>query len=121
MPRLARDVEGDGSGMTDQQRRDEVMTIFLAGHETTANALSWTFYLLSQNSEAEARLFDEVDRVLGARPPAIEDLGDLRFTEQVFAESMRLYPPAWALGPKAIRDQEVAGHRGPPGASSLTA
>ncbi len=116
---LASDVEGDGSGMTDQQLRDEVMTIFLAGHETTANALSWTFYLLSQNSEAEARLFDEVDRVLGARPPAIEDLGDLRFTEQVFAESMRLYPPAWGLGRKAIRDQEVGGYRVPAGAYVL--
>src|SRR6185295_2313513 len=108
---LATDTEGDGSGMTDRQLRDEVMTIFLAGHETTANALTWTFYLLSQNPEAESRLFDEVDRVLGGRPPAVEDLAELRFTEQVFAESMRLYPPAWGLGRKAIRDQEIGGYR----------
>ena len=105
---LATDTEGDGTGMTDLQLRDEVMTIFLAGHETTANALTWTFYLLSQNPEAESRLFDEVDRVLGGRPPAVEDLAELRFTEQVFAESMRLFPPAWARGRKAIRDQEIA-------------
>ena len=110
---LATDVEGDGSGMTDRQLRDEVMTIFLAGHETTANALTWTFYLLSQNPEAEARLFDEVDRVLGGRPPAVEDLAALRFTEQVFAESMRLYPPAWGLGRKAVRDQVVGSHQVP--------
>jgi cytochrome P450 len=113
---LATDTEGDGTGMTDRQLRDEVMTIFLAGHETTANALTWTFYLLSQNPEAEARLFDEVDRVLGGRPPAVEDLADLRFSEQVFAESMRLYPPAWGLGRKAIRDEEIAGYLVPAGA-----
>jgi cytochrome P450 len=113
---LATDTEGDGSGMTDRQLRDEVMTIFLAGHETTANALTWTFYLLSQNPDAEARLFDEIDRVLGDRPPAVEDLADLRFTEQVFAESMRLYPPAWGLGRKAIRDQEIGGYHVPAGA-----
>jgi cytochrome P450 len=116
---LATDVEGDGSGMTDRQLRDEVMTIFLAGHETTANALTWTFYLLSQNPEAETRLFDEVDRVLGGRPPGVEDLAQLRFTEQVFAESMRLYPPAWGLGRKAIRDEEIGGYRVPAGAYVL--
>ena len=116
---LATDVEGDGTGMTDRQLRDEVMTLFLAGHETTANALSWTFYLLSQNPEAEARLFEEVDRVLGGRPPAVEDLAELRFAEQVLAESMRLYPPAWGLGRKAIRDQEIGGYRVPAGAYVL--
>jgi cytochrome P450 len=113
---LATDTEGDGSGMTDLQLRDEVMTIFLAGHETTANALTWTFYLLSQNPEAEARLFGEIDRVLGGRPPAVEDLAELRFAEQVFAESMRLYPPAWGIGRKAIRDQEIGGYHVPAGA-----
>jgi cytochrome P450 len=116
---LATDTEGDGSGMTDRQLRDEVMTIFLAGHETTANALTWTFYLLSQNPVEEARLFDEVDRVLGGRPPAVEDLAELRFTEQVFAESMRLYPPAWGLGRKAIRDEDIGGYRVPAGAYVL--
>ena len=116
---LATDTEGDGGGMTDLQLRDEVMTLFLAGHETTANALTWTFYLLSRNPEAEARLFAEVDRVLGGRPPAVEDIPELRWTEQVFAESLRLYPPAWGVGRRAIRDQEIGGYVVPAGAYVL--
>jgi len=107
---LATDEEGDGSGMTDLQLRDEIMTLFLAGHETTANALTWTFYLLSQNPEAEARLHAEIAAVLEGRPPGAEDLPRLRFTEQVFAESMRQYPPAWALGRRAARDVEIGGY-----------
>ncbi len=106
---LATDEEGDGTGMTDLQLRDELMTLFLAGHETTANALTWTFYLLSQNPGAEDELHAELDRALGGRPPAAEDLPALRYTEQVFAESMRLYPPAWALGRRAVRDVEIGG------------
>ncbi len=113
---LATDTEGDGTAMTDRQLRDEMMTLFLAGHETTANALTWTFFLLSQNPAAEAGLFAEVDRMLGGRPPSVEDIPALRFTEQVFAESMRLYPPAWGVGRKAIRDQEIGGYRVPAGA-----
>src|SRR6185295_8721470 len=95
---LAQDTEGDGGTMTDEQLRDEVMTIFLAGHETTANALTWTWYLLSQNPEAEAKLHKEIDRVLEGRLPTFEDVAQLKYTEMVLAESMRLYPPAWALG-----------------------
>jgi cytochrome P450 len=113
---LARDEEGDGGGMTDRQLRDEVMTLFLAGHETTANALAWTFYLLSQHPRAETRLHAELDAVLGGRPPSAEDIRELRYTEQVFAESMRLYPPAWGVGRRALRDQPIGGTLVPKGA-----
>jgi cytochrome P450 len=78
--------------------RDEALTLFLAGHETTANALTWTWYLLSQNPECETRLHSEIDSVLAGRVPEMADLPQLRYTEMVFAESMRLYPPAWAIG-----------------------
>jgi len=99
----------DGTRMTPKQLRDEVMTLFLAGHETTANALSWTWYLLAQNPEAEARLHEEVDTVLAGRRPAFEDLPRLRYAEMVLAESMRLYPPAWGLGRRSLRDQTLGG------------
>jgi cytochrome P450 len=105
--------------MTDLQLRDEVMTLFLAGHETTANALAWTFYLLSENPEPEARLHAELDRVLEGRLPTVDDLPHLRYTEQVLAESMRLYPPAWALGRRAIRDVEIGGCPVPAGSFAL--
>jgi cytochrome P450 len=108
--------EEDGGRMTDEQLRDEAMTIFLAGHETTANALAWTWYLLSQHPEAEARLHGELEEVLGGRPPAAEDLPRLRYVEMVFAESMRLYPPAWILGRRALEDYEVGGYLIPRGA-----
>ncbi len=123
----ARDEEdGAGSqeepaarGMTDEQLRDEVLTIFLAGYETTANALAWTWYLLSQNPEAEARMFAEIVSVLGAgessRLPTLEDLPLLRYTEQVFAESMRLYPPVWAMGRESTRPIELGEYRFPAG------
>ena len=100
----ARDEERDNSGMSDEQIRDEVLTIFLAGYETVANALSWTWMLLAQNPEAEAKLHEELDRVLQRRLPTLDDLPELRYTEMVLAESMRLYPPAWAMGRQATRD-----------------
>src|SRR5712692_10503527 len=106
---MARDEEGDGGRMSDAQLRDEVMTLFLAGHETTANALSWTWYLLARNPEAEARLHEEIDTVLGGRRPVFEDLPRLRYAEMVLAESMRLYPPAWGLGRRSLRDQVLGG------------
>jgi cytochrome P450 len=106
---LARDEEGDGGRMSDVQLRDEVMTLFLAGHETTANALSWTWYLLASNPEVEARFHQEVDTVLGGRRPAFEDLPQLRYAEMVLAESMRLYPPAWGLGRRSLLDQALGG------------
>ena len=93
--------------------RDQVITIFLAGYETIANALSWTWYLLSQNPQAEENFHAEVDAVLGGRLPAVEDLPRLRYTEMVLAESMRLYPPAWAMGRRALRDFELGPYRLP--------
>jgi len=107
---LAAQDADDGSRMTDRQVRDEVMTLFMAGHETTAVALSWTWYLLSQHPDADARLADELRDVLGGRVPATTDLPALRFTEMVVTESMRLFPPAYGIGRGAVRATEIAGH-----------
>jgi cytochrome P450 len=87
-----------------QSLRDQVITIFLAGYETVANALSWTWYLLSQNPECERRFHEEIDRELRGHPPQFDDIPRLRYVEMVFAESMRLYPPAWAMGRRARQD-----------------
>ncbi len=104
---LAQD-EDDGGRMTDEQVRDEALTLFLAGHETTANALGWTWYLLAQNPAVEAKFHQELNEVLPEnRKPAPEDYPNLKFTEAVLAESMRLYPPAWAIGRLAIEDHEL--------------
>lgn len=140
--------EEDGSGMTDEQVRDEALTLFLAGHETTANALTWTWYLLSQNPEAEDKLHKELDAVLsegrnpsgseGARSgtlppsgtlstgrvsalrlPTIGDLPNLKYTEAVLAESMRLYPPAWAIGRNVVEEHEFGGFAVEPGSLVL--
>ncbi len=111
---------GQFVGMSDDQVRDEVLTIFLAGYETVANGLTWTWYLLSQNPEVEARLHAELDAVLGTgqarRLPTLADYSALRYTEQVFAESMRLYPPAWAMGRMSIKPVTLGPYRIPPGA-----
>jgi cytochrome P450 len=104
---LAQDVEGDGGTMTDQQLRDETMTLFLAGHETTANALAWTFYALARNPDAERELHRELDEVLGGRKPAPADFSRLTYTEMVLAESMRLFPPAWGIGRLATEDVAI--------------
>ncbi len=101
--------EDTGEMMSDKQLRDEIMTIFLAGHETTANALSWALYLLSQNPEVEKKYFEEIDSVLGKRTPAFEDLKNLPYLQQIIHESLRLFPPAWILGRTAINDDEIAG------------
>ncbi len=113
---LAQDEEGGGGGMTDVQVRDEALTLFLAGHETTANALTWTWYLLSQNPQCEQKMHEEIDRVLGGRTLGFDDLPELRYTEMVLAEAMRLYPPAWAIGRKAIEAFELGGYEIPAGA-----
>jgi len=105
---LAQDEE-TGGGMTDEQIRDECLTLFLAGHETTANALTFAFYLLSQNPETEEKLNKELDEVLNGKSPSVEDYPKLKYTEAVLAEVMRLYPPAWAIGRSAIEDHEFAG------------
>ena len=106
----ARDPENpDAAGMSDQQIRDEAMTIFLAGHETTANAMAWTWHLLAQNPEAERALHDELARVLVGRTPSAEDVPKLEMTRAVVAESMRLYPPAWVIGRRAIEAHTLDG------------
>ena len=107
----------DGNPMSARQIRDEVMTFLLAGHETTALALSWAWHLLAESPAAARELQDELDRVLGARTPTVSDLPSLPYTEGVIKESMRLYPPAWALGRTAARDFELAGYRIPAGAN----
>jgi cytochrome P450 len=106
----------DGTGMSDKQLRDESMTVFGAGHETTSTALTWTFYLLSQYPEVEAKLHDELARVLGGRTPTFADLPNLPYTEMIVKESMRLYPPAWGttrevIEPVTISDYPI-GKRG---------
>lgn len=104
-----------GAGMSDEQLRDEVMTLFLAGHETTANSLTWTLYLLSQNLAVEEALGAELRSVLQGRAPTAADLARLPYTEMVVRESMRLYPPAWGIGRRAIHDFELDGYRIPAG------
>lgn len=99
-----------GARLDDEQIRDEAMTILLAGHETTANALAWTFYLLQRNPEIEARLVAHVDGVLGDRVPTIDDVPKLTYVRAVFSEVMRLYPPAWVTGRRAIAPVEIGGH-----------
>jgi len=115
----ARDEEsiakGARTGLSSSELRDEVLTIFLAGFETVANALAWTWLLLGQNPEAEARLHAELDLVLQGRLPALEDLPRLPYTEMVVAESMRLYPPAWAMGRQATEDVDIGPYRLPRG------
>ncbi len=116
---LAQD-EDDGATMSDEQVRDECLTLFLAGHETTANALTWTFYLLSQNPEKMAKLSAELDSVLpNGKIPRIEDLPNLKYTESVLAESMRLFPPAWAIGRLAVEEHDFGGYEIPKGALVL--
>ena len=110
----ARDEEGTGVGMSDTQLRDEVLTIFLAGYETVANALAWTWYLLSQNPQAANTMYAEVDRVLGRQAATMQSYPQLRYTEMVFAESMRLYPPAWAMGRQSTRPVDFGPYRFPP-------
>lgn len=105
----ARD-EDTGEQMSDKQLRDELITIYVAGHETSANALSWTWYLLTQHPEQYQRLKGEVRTVLGSRRPTLADLRNLPYTHQVMEEAMRLYPPAWAMGREALQDDEAAGY-----------
>jgi cytochrome P450 len=101
----------DGSHMSDTQLRDEALTIFLAGHETTAVTLSWTWWLLAQHPEVEAKLHRELDSVLNGRTPTLDDLPSLRYTDRVITESMRLYPPAWGMARMAVEDTELAGYK----------
>ena len=119
-----------GGKMSDKQVRDEVMTIFIAGHETTANALTWTFYLLSQYPDVEKKLHDEIDSVLGPiddrnshmdsnKIPTAEDIPKLQYAEKVLRESMRLYPPVWTMGRYVENDYQVGEYTIPAGSSIL--
>ena len=105
----------DGSQMTDRQLRDEVMTLFLAGHETTALTLAWSWYLLGKDTDIEEKFHAELDEVLGDRNPTFADLPRLKYTEKIAKESMRLYPPAYGLGREAIDDCEIGGYCVPAG------
>ena len=107
----------DGSRMSDQQLRDEVLTFLIAGHETTALTLTWTWHLLAQHPEVERKLHQELDHVLGGRVPEFSDLPALTYTERVIKESMRLYPPAWSLARTVISDFDLRGYHIPAGAN----
>jgi cytochrome P450 len=106
----AKDPE-TGESMSDDQLRDEVMTLMLAGHETTANALSWTFWLLGQHPEAEKKIREELKTVLDGRPPAARDFMALKQCTWAIKEGMRLYPPVWSLGRKVVAEETVKGYR----------
>jgi cytochrome P450 len=111
--------EDTGLPMDDRQLRDEVMTIFMAGHETTANALSWTFYLLASHPDVFQKLMDEIFRVTGDRDPEFSDLHSLKYLTMVIEESMRLYPPAWIIGRKSIKADVLGEYTIPPGYNIL--
>jgi len=111
----SRDEDNEGEGMSDRQIRDEVMTLLLAGHETTAMALSWTWYLLDRHPEIADRLREEILGVLGDRDPAIDDLPRLGYVTRVLEEAMRLYPPAWMFTRTAKEADEIGGYHVPPG------
>ena len=106
---LSARYEDTGEGMTDQQLLEESLILFVAGHETTANALSWTLYLLSQNPAALEKLLSEIKNTIGDRNPRFEDLAKLNYTSKIIQESMRLYPPAWVTDRVAIEDDEING------------
>jgi cytochrome P450 len=101
------DEEGDGGGLSAKEVRDELVTLFLAGHETTSHALTWTLYLLSRNPGATRLLHAELERVLGGRTPSYEDAAQLVYTEQVLKEAMRIYPPAYTVARRAIEDTSI--------------
>ena len=111
--------EGDGSAMSDRQIRDEAVTLFMAGHETTANALIWTWLLLAEHPEAEKAMHDELDRVLAGRPPTADDVAALKYTRAVIAESMRLRPPAWIIARLCAGPYDVGPYRVPAGTTLL--
>lgn len=114
---MLRTQDEDGSGMTERQLRDEMMTLFFTGHETTALALSWTWYLLAQHPEIADRLAGEVERVVGRRTPTFDDIPQMRLVDAVVKESLRLYPPAYGVVREALNDCEIGGYAIPAGAT----
>jgi cytochrome P450 len=115
----AEDEQDDNHRMGDQQVRDEALTLFVAGNETTANALTWVFYLLSQHPDVAKKLYAELDRVLGDRSPSHADLESLAYTRMIFSEALRLYPPAWIMLRTPIEDVEISGYFVPKGSSVI--
>ncbi|MFM7201072.1 MAG: cytochrome P450 [Myxococcota bacterium] len=113
---FARDAEGDGAAMSDSLLHDEAVTLLIAGHETTGSTLAWVWWLLAQNPRVEAKLHEELDRVLGGRTPTMEDVPKLKYVEWVFAEALRLYPAAMALVRQAVKPVELGGYQLPAGA-----
>ncbi|MBX2810435.1 MAG: cytochrome P450 [Myxococcales bacterium] len=109
------DYEGDGGGLSDKEVRDQLVTMFLAGHDTTSHALTWTWYLLSQNPDAERTLHAELDDVLGGRLPTYADLDKLSYTRWCFEEAMRIYPPAYTIARRAEADATIGGYEVPRG------
>lgn len=107
--------DDDGSRMNNRQLRDETLTLFLAGYETTANLLAWTWWLLSANPEVERKLHQELDTLLAGRAPTLDDVPRLRYAGHVLTESLRLYPPAWGMARLAVEDHEIAGYPVPAG------
>ncbi len=118
---MAATDESGSDRMTDLQLRDELLTLASAGHETTTNALTFTLYLLSKHPEVEARLVEEVQSVLGDRPPDLQALSKLEYTERVIKESMRLYPPVWVLEREALEDDDICGYTVPKGTIVMVA
>jgi cytochrome P450 len=116
MAMLLLSTDEDGNRLSDLDVRDEAVTLILAGHETTSNTLSWTFKLLAEHPEVEARLHAELDAVLGGRVPTLADLRQLTYTNMVLREAMRLYPAAWVIGRQALEDVEIQGEVIPKGA-----
>jgi cytochrome P450 len=124
LSKLIQVQDEDGSVMSDKQLRDEVITILIAGHETTSNALTWTYYLLSQNPQVEKKVFEEIDSVLGGNgeeysKPSFADLPKLKYIENVFREAMRVYPPVWSMGRFVEDDYSLGGYTIPKGSSLL--
>lgn len=115
----ATDEDGGPAGMSDRQVRDEVMTLFLAGHETTSNALTWSWYLLSQDPAEGDAVAEEANRMLGGRRATVADAAALPRTRMVVAEAMRLYPPSWGMGRRAVEDVAIDGHTLPSGSSAM--
>jgi cytochrome P450 len=109
-------VEGNGLSLSADEARDQVLTLFLAGYETVANLLAWTWFLLGQNPLAEQRLHEELESVIAGRAPTLEDMPRLEYTAMVLSESMRLYPPAWAMGREVLEDVSIGPYRMPKGA-----
>ncbi len=112
--------EESGAALDDKQIRDEVITMFMAGHETTATALSWVWYLLGKNPEVEHKFHEEVDAVIGKRTPTAEDYESLRFTRDVFKETLRVYPPVWTIAREPLEDIEIMGYHFPKGSVLCT-